>query len=1132
MVRAKDIRIWSLGAVLIFAVTVAGCGGNSTPVGVTVSAAGVASGTTATVIENQTLQFVANVSGASASTVYWQICLPVTTITNPPTQPTTCTPIPGITTNPTGTTTSLNGYGTITQTGLYTAPASPPSPNSFVIMASATIKPTTFGVLNAQVDSGVRIQVTPASVTIVSSGTFQFIATVTGSSNQGISWSASSGTSGNVAGGNAQIGFICPNPAAPQPCAPGEYVAPATAASLTVTITATSSADSSKTATATVNVNTAADPSFSSINPSTTAQGSAQQDIYLTGQNFVTNDSVIATPPGQAATAVPTTFISATLLRATIPWNLLTHAGQLPIQVQRQNGSLNTPGPFNLTLTPVRPAVIALSPDNVSQTPTSATVNLTGGFFASGTTTVQFNGSSTGVAPTFTNSRQLSFSAPAGSLNAPGLYPITLQNAGIPASQPSTASVNLSVTPLASSIGTAPSGSPVAVGVNPVAVAIDYATETAVVVNSGTGGSNGTVSLISLATNPPVVLNTVTVGKKPTGVAVDDLLLPHVALVVNNGDQTVSTVNLTSQTVTSVVSVAIGPASGSNASSAPLPYSIGINPNTHHAVVTYQSFNEATILDVSTGTPVVLGQVGGNILAPIGTGPNPQVAVDPGVNWAIITPGGGGISTTNIVDLGRTANPSINDPGRTAAVVANLSLASTGVGIDAETNLAFLTDPNSGNFTSFSLLDNAVNQITFTNNGVPVNLLGYVAAAVDPLTGIGVAVNGNSATATIVNIETGVVLQTVTLAGAAQAVAVDPFSNQAVVVNQSAGTGSVSVLSLGSSINPVQIVESSPSITNTTSTTPLTVAITGGGFTGASKVLLGGTALTPASVSSNGRQIIVSVPASMLGSPRQYAVQVQTGTAVSNVQGLTVIQPIPVGNSPVGVAVDTDRDLAVVTNSGSNTVSLVALTTATPVGINQVPAGVVGTIGQPISVGSAPLGVAVLPRLGLALVANNSSSNISLVDVTQTFPAQTVSGCPNAGTCTGQSGVAIDQDTGVGVVANSTSFNNIANNTSNNISYITITGATTNATTTTPPTAAPSNVVTADLNPTAVAVDPVINPANVSLGRVHGRHLCVAGKQCAAAHFAGGRIRSASFGLSGADRHPIRPAKPSLPGGE
>ena len=75
-----------------------------------------------------------------------------------------------------------------------------------------------------------------------------------------------------------------------------------------------------------------------------------------------------------------------------------------------------------------------------------------------------------------------------------------------------------------------------------------------------------------------------------------------------------------------------------------------------------------------------------------------------------------------------------------------------------------------------------------------------------------------------------------------------------------------------------------------------------------------------------------------------------TGTAVSNVAPLTVVQSIVVGNSPVGVAVDTERDLAVVTNSGSGSVSLVALSPNDTRGREPDRGRAVGTIGSPLGV--------------------------------------------------------------------------------------------------------------------------------------------------------------------------------------
>jgi YVTN family beta-propeller protein len=1064
------MRVWRLGVALLLAGMVAACGGNSTAVGVIVTAPGITTGSTATVITNGTLQFAATVTGASATTVFWRICLPAA---QPTIQPTNCTAVPStastLGTVPTTTGTGPTGYGTITQTGLYTAPPAPPNPNSFVVMAISTISPylnetgqqvnTYFGIANVQIDSGVRVQVVPATATIAAGETLKFTATVTGTSNQGVSWLVN-----GIAGGNSTTGLIDPS---------GNYTAPTTTPAASVTITATSAADTTKSGTATVTVSAASDAALTSIDPITTSQGSALQNVYLTGSNFFTTDTVYVTAPGQAAAAVPTTFISATLLRAAIPASLLTAAGQDQLSVLRHNGSPNTPGPLALNVAPMRPAIVASSPDSVSQNLNSSpNVTLTGGYFTPSATTASFNGSS--IAPSVASSRQLALAIPPGAVGTPGLYPIVVKNAGISAGQPSLSALNLAVTPNAANIPAAPVGT-VGVGSNPSAIAIDYAAGAAVVANQG----SNSVSLININSNPPAVTATIAVGHAPTGIAVDDLLLPHhIAVVVNSGDQTVSTIDLTTGTVTSTVSVAIGPASGSPAGIAPVPFAIGINPLTHHAVVAYESFNEATVLDVSTGTPTILQQIGGDVVAPLGTGTNPAVSVDERLNWAIVTPGGGGAQSTTIVDLGKNATAA--DGARAPEVIASLGLSTTGVGINPETHQALLTSPNAGDLASFSLLDNAVNTITFQSNGITLSQLGYVAAAADGLENIGIAVNSISATATIVDLESGIVLQTVSgLGNLPQAVAVDPGSNRAFVVNQ--GSSSVSILSLGSTLDPLQIVQASPAATFTSSN-PLTLTLTGSGFTSSSVVRLDQVALATSTVTSTCtgspatcRELTATVPASMLGSARQYALDVQNPTSggVSNVTALIVIQAISVGNAPVGIAVDTDRDLAVVTNSGSGTVSLVALTTSTPVGISQVAAGAIGTIGAPISVGTNPLGVAVLPRLGLALVANNGSNNATLVDVTQTFGPQTASICAGGGSCAGPTAVAINPDTADAIITNAGILNDTAAPSS--ISLGVITAA---ATTTAPSFVASSINNNVDQNPISVAIDPEPFPLN------------------------------------------------------
>jgi DNA-binding beta-propeller fold protein YncE len=92
----------------------------------------------------------------------------------------------------------------------------------------------------------------------------------------------------------------------------------------------------------------------------------------------------------------------------------------------------------------------------------------------------------------------------------------------------------------------------------------------------------------------------------------------------------------------------------------------------------------------------------------------------------------------------------------------------------------------------------------------------------------------------------------------------------------------------------------------------------------------------------------------------------------------------------------------VVTNNGDGTVSLVDLTTGT-------------TLPQsPLTVGQGPIGVAVLPRLALAAVANNKSSDVTVVDENGINPPQTLPLCAG---CTGPTGVAIEQDLATAIVA-------------------------------------------------------------------------------------------------------------------
>ena len=157
-------------------------------------------------------------------------------------------------------------------------------------------------------------------------------------------------------------------------------------------------------------------------------------------------------------------------------------------------------------------------------------------------------------------------------------------------------------------------------------------------------------------------------------------------------------------------------------------------------------------------TVTVVQQVGG-ALTSFGTGATPGVAIDPRLNWAVITPGGTG--PVNIVDLGRAV--SAGDPaGRAPQVVGGVSLSTRvqGIGINSETHVALLTDTQDGTLTTLSLLDFTVGTISF-----PAPPFDYVAAAVNPLANIGVAVNALTQTATVVDLGGNTILQTISGSG-------------------------------------------------------------------------------------------------------------------------------------------------------------------------------------------------------------------------------------------------------------------------------------------------------------------------------------------------------------------------------
>jgi DNA-binding beta-propeller fold protein YncE len=1028
------MRFGKIAALLFLTSAIVGCGGSGTAQTVTLTPAN------AFVVRTGTQQFNATVAGISDTLVTWEVCNPA-----PASIATGLSTVANLVT-PTGCVEGGNTtLGSITVNGLYTGPAKLP-PNSMVsIVAVSQGNTNVFAVVDVTIESGVSVAVTPASVTVGTLEQFEFDTVVTGNTNTAVSWSVN-----GIANGNSTVGTITSTactatmpitPTSSNPLPPGTsfgcYVAPPTAQT-SVKITATAAADTTQTASATVNVITATDPTFSTnipLEPTTAVEGSAEQDVYLFGTNFFsTSQALVNSAP------VPTTFINSGMIRATIPASFFSTAvSSLPISVERQNGDVIQP--VTLTVQPTRPAVTAENPVSFpsSTSAPSATLNLNGGYFSASTVA---NSGATSLPVTLVNSRQLQITLPSTLFATPGLVPIMVQNSDMPGVFSST---NVAISPAATNLPSSVS-STVQVGTQPVAVGIDSALGVAAVVNQGSAN----VSLLNLDANP-ISVSTVSVGHTPTSVGVDDML--HLAAVVNSTDNTLSIINLTSGSVSSTVSL---PANPTGTTPAPVPYAVGVNSLTHRAIVAYSSSNIATIFDLSTTPPSLVCTVGGSNptmpnncavnansnTPPVSTGPTPAIAVEPQLNWAIVTPGGSG--SVSIVDLGSDATS--NQVARVPNVLAFLNISTNidSVAINTETEQAVLVDPNTTTMNTFSLLDQTVNSVATTQ--------GYVGVAVNPLTNIAVAVNGPAGLASVFDLNALTQIgPNITVGASPDAVAIDAGQNIALIANAGTTPGSVSILSLGSILSP-QVTEVSPAYTYAapSASGTLTVTVNGYGFSSGAQVRLDGTAASSTTVSSDGRQAIATFPASMFSSPRRYTLDVaNSATATSNVSRFFVVGTVPIGLNPMSVAVDSYLNEALVTTQGPTmSPSGICVGPGTVAVVNLATASVSNTL----NVGTCPEGVAVLPRLGLGVVANNGSSDATVVDYVNGLVDSTVSLQP----ALNPAGAAIQPDTALSIVSDS-------NINSNSISSFTLSSSSSTTATS----------ATVDQGPFGLAVDPI-----------------------------------------------------------
>ena len=315
--------------------------------------------------------------------------------------------------------------GTVSPSGLYTAPSAMPSPPTITVTASSTTDSSATGSAIVTLTGGIVIGISPTSATVSTDAGQAFTASITGAgaSSNAVTWSVN-----GIVGGNSILGTITPNGAAG-----ALYVAPAVPPSpSTVSVLVTSVADPSKSATASVTITCSA---ANTISPPAATVSLAQTQTFSASFCLATgaaitwdvdgipggNSTIGTISPGSANTAVYTAPIdlpspsavvvhaAAGLLAASAS---LTLVSNITVTVSPSSATVQTSqrAPFATTLT------------NTADTAVSWFVNGA----ANGNPTVGQicrSGSSPCVTPTAPSSSSVDYLAPAA---PPTVDPVTI----------------------------------------------------------------------------------------------------------------------------------------------------------------------------------------------------------------------------------------------------------------------------------------------------------------------------------------------------------------------------------------------------------------------------------------------------------------------------------------------------------------------------------------------------------------------------------------------------------------------------------------------------------------------------------------------------------------------------------
>ena len=272
-----------------------------------------------------------------------------------------------------------------------------------------------------------------------------------------------------------------------------------------------------------------------------------------------------------------------------------------------------------------------------------------------------------------------------------------------------------------------------------------------------TNFSLDTVSVVNLSTN--TITTTISVGDGPNNVAINPA--GTFAYVVNRIGDSVSVIDTSTNTVTSTISVGA------------LPISININPAGTFAYVTNYNSNTVSVIDLSN-----------NSVSSISGFSKPwDIAINPAGTFAYVTNRQFGSGSNNV--------SKVNLSSKTITGTFSVGTDPVGITINPAGTLAYVANYESDNVSVIDLSSNSITN-TISVGDSPVQI------AITPNGAKALVANENSNSGSIINLATNVVDQTISIGANPLNVAINPAGTFAYFVHENANY--IAVVKIGSDI--------------------------------------------------------------------------------------------------------------------------------------------------------------------------------------------------------------------------------------------------------------------------------------------------------------------------------------------